>query len=432
MANSLSLAPRLESIDGKEAAVGCNRRIRRVPAAVAGFACTTTTGWTAFYCTLAATTATATIADAETGVLLLSSLRITSDTAHNYFLAMNKAWTGGDMTGRLIHCRLHVVAGAEALQNVRFKFKNAAGTNVWESPYWYHSYASGGINDADHYVDDRAYEFWIDAEDCTLTTGSIDWPNLAKLDIIFGKNTGTDSTEIIVDVDWIGFHAKPTKGILAVYMDDGTDHEFEALAYAWTKGLRMTLNLTTGLVGVGSYVSSWDKVRSAHAQGHLIANHTRNHKTDWAYDDPPDAWLRDFALAAKDLAQHGMPEGARIASVPGHISATPIGVYAADGPTGLFDLLVTSSVNLQSQSVGQHVYHYTHGREFTADADVTALETLVHRVIANKSVSIVLTHLNYERTDALMARWKTFVDHLAGHVAAGDLYHMTLAELAEA
>ncbi|MFA5382228.1 MAG: polysaccharide deacetylase family protein [Candidatus Micrarchaeia archaeon] len=125
---------------------------------------------------------------------------------------------------------------------------------------------------------------------------------------------GTAGTTFILDR--IMFIPSMAKGFYSFTFDDGHKSNYRYAAYLSSKGIRGTFYVVPSLVGTTNYLSI-SELQEMQMAGHLIANHTFDHRYFSVLGDPMYTALQDYAWAANWLQTKGMATGSRIGAAPG-------------------------------------------------------------------------------------------------------------------
>ena len=378
-------------------------------------------------------TVNAIMADAASGALTRASARVKTDASTQYPALDIYPLTGTipPVTDSLVNLRLFIEPGYGAnLSTATLTTYTPGAAANWTLPaYQINQRFMADVGTAAYIPDSGWYDIWWDTNDAVLNSGAaIDWNNIYFIRLVLGKYAGRATDLIICDANGLAFYEKPTKGSIAIFMDDGYDYEYTMAMYALSKAIPVTIAINPSTIGTAGKLT-WAQVLALYAAGAGIANHGNTHA--YYTTGQEQANLTNYDLGQAAIESHGINAGLRLAVLAGGWNGQAPACCLDGTLMDCFDICrVGPGCQPKTvQPLGRVELNSSYQCEFVSDAERNAFEALCDRAVANRTFECFFTHLNMAYDATRYARWQAAIDHLATLLPNLNVY--TAADLAK-
>jgi len=278
-------------------------------------------------------------------------------------------------------------------------------------------------------------------------TGTYDPKNIVRMSITVTKTAASPAVAVTFDYFrvWDGRLKTP---LYICTFDDMHAGQYAAAAYAMSKGVPVTIFVCGKWSQEGKNVSgapglTLEQLKTLREAGHLIANHTWSHSTEWknwSASTDLDFLESEIEQNTAWMIENGFGDGARIFGAPneaigtgfdrrfrkfydinrfGYGMAQSGGDTHASGLTAIWDTM-------------SEIRSCTDTNVARADLALAAnVGTAANNYMdGDKAIQITVFHyLDGTVGTETLAQFKAHIDAVAAHVAAGRLRAVTLADL---
>lgn len=249
-------------------------------------------------------------------------------------------------------------------------------------------------------------------------TGGEDWTT-NKVIVRFRMNANAGGTASLYwDASYSNCYARPQ--ILFGFDDGSDDHYNDAYPYLQARGMKGTFFIPTGSVGDAGKMT-WAQLKEMSANGHDIANHTRNH-TDLSTLGTQAEMEAEINAGISDLVAQGLGRASRYLAYPnGGYNSTVIAAATATGT--IFSRTIVGGP-IQQAAIGIDRPQELECRSLSAAISLATAKAYIDDAIMDGKTLLLLNHGLVAAAPAgnqwLLSDWKALVDYAYSKRAQAD------------
>lgn len=250
-------------------------------------------------------------------------------------------------------------------------------------------------------------------------SGDIDWTNIKKISIVV-RTKENSTPQVIVDrLMLFGYpaYSNESKPIVIHTFDDTWLDQYDAAAYLSGKSMTGTFYI------IGKNVDSYNRLTLAQLKnlrfaGHLIANHTWDHKQPFE-ELPPEEQRYQIIKMQQWLCINGFGDGARIIATPGNAWNPQMDTLLRPYFSQIRHTLSGRGMRLNP------LFDKTHLQVSAVDPNTAT--TQVEKMLNNPNPSIMVIYLGHGMTD-YMTEFTEYIDYVYDQLQMGNLRVYNSAE----